>query len=119
MEQYLQQIQREISEKAPLIEQQRFAYNKLISLNTSLADKTQALQQEATFLRLEYEKLVVQRAEESAQLVRSKQESDDLARQVRSLLRGKSQVSHTYKQQCADMSSRPVGANALLCICCR
>lgn len=107
IEQYLQQIQREISEKAPLIEQQRFAYNKLITLNTTLTDKMQQAQAEAAHWQQECAKISKQREQESAELSHARQESDDLARQVRSLLRGKSRVSDP-----SDMSR--LGAQALI-----
>ena len=93
IEQYLQQIQREISEKAPMIEQQRFAYNKLITLNTNLTEKMQQAQADTAHLQQEYAKISKQRESDLGELAHARQECDDLARQVRSLLRGKSQVS--------------------------
>lgn len=110
LEQYLQQIQREISEKAPLIEQQRFAYNKLLSLNTTLSEKVQHMQSDQTALKEECEQMRGARATAESSLARAQQECDDLARQVRSLLRGKSQISSDR----GDLSSHDLISESLV-----
>lgn len=110
MEGYIKQIQREVSEKAPLIQSQRYQYNMMLKSHQKLSDKLTEATRANAELEREHQRLTGGNKELGSELDKQRQEADDLARQVRSLL--KSQVAHTHRGSVASPAAASLSASS-------
>ncbi len=108
MEKYISQIQEEIARKAPVIQQQRFQYNRMVESYNQLTAKLSEASTAYSAMSTEY-KLATDKA---SQLTRQnellQQETDDLARQVRALLKAQHQQVASAPTSFSSASEVPV-----------
>jgi chromosome segregation ATPase len=87
LESYIQQIQREISEKAPVIESKHLQYQRMLTTHTQINNKLGDATRANDELTRERNELDVLNKNNKRIINILKQENDDLARQIRSILR--------------------------------